>query len=109
MRKQPANKSAVKSWRPGQHYFVDFGFLHSSTSEYSHPNPATDQIVTSADGFNCYLLVVDGFSCYAWVFLCSSKEPPIDKMLAFLRVFGLAKGGVLHWDQGGELAKREHF
>jgi hypothetical protein len=30
-------------------------------------------------------------------------------MLAFLRVFGLAKGGVLHCNQGSELAKGEHF
>jgi hypothetical protein len=109
LRKQPANKSAIKSWPPGQQYFVDFEFLHYSTGDYSRPNPATDQIITSVDGFNCYLLVVDEFSQYAWVFLCSSKEPPIDKMSAFLRVFGLAEGGVLRCDQGGELAKSEHF
>jgi hypothetical protein len=109
MRKQPANKSVVKSWCPEQRYFVDVGFLHSSTSDYSRPNPATDQIVTSVDGFNCYLLVMDEFSHYAWVFLCSSKEPPVEEMLAFLRVFGIAKGGVLRCDQGGELAKSEHF
>ncbi len=109
LHKQPANKSAVKYWRPGQRYFVDLGFLCSSTSDYSHPNPATDQIVTFVDGFNCYLLVVDEFSRYAWVILCSSKEPPIDKMLAFLCVFGLAKGSVLCCNQGGELAKSELF
>ncbi len=57
------------------------------------------------DGFNCYLLVVDEFLPYVWVFLCASKEPPIDEMSAFLRVFGLADGGVLRCDQGGELAK----
>jgi hypothetical protein len=57
------------------------------------------------DGFNCYLLVVDEFSRYAWVFLCASKEPPIDEMSAFLRVLGLVAGGGLQCDQGGELAK----
>ncbi len=57
------------------------------------------------DGFNCYLLVVDEFLRYAWVFLCASKEQHIDKMSAFLWVFGLADGGVLQCDQGSELAK----
>jgi hypothetical protein len=103
--KQPANKTASKSGRPGQQYFCDFGFIWSSTSNYSHPNPATDRIVHSVDGLNCYLLVVDEFSRYAWVFLCASKEPPIDKMSAFLWVFGLKEGGVLRCDQGGELSK----
>ncbi len=104
-RKQPANKTASKSGRPGQWYFYDFGFLRSSTSDYSHPNLAFDRIVHSVDGFNCYLLVVDEFLRYAWVFLFASKKPPIDMMSAFLRVFGLADGGVLRCDQGGELAK----
>ncbi len=65
--------------------------------------------MTSVDGFNCYLLVVDESSQYAWVFLCLSEEPPIDKMSMFLRVFGLAKGGVLCCNHGGELAKSLHF
>jgi hypothetical protein len=105
LRKQPANKTADKSVCPGHWYFCDFGFIRSSTSNHSRPNPATDRIVHSVDGFNCYLLVVDEFSRYAWVFLCASKEPPIKEMSAFLRVFGLADCGVLQCDQGGELAK----
>jgi hypothetical protein len=64
LHKQPANKTASKSGRPGQWYFCDFG-----------------------------------------LFLCASKEPPIDKMSAFLLLFGLAEGGVLQCDQGVELAK----
>ncbi len=92
--KQPANKTVSKSGCLGQRYFCDFGFLGSSTSDYSGPNPATDRIIHSVDGFNCYLLVVDEFLRYAWVFLCASKEPPIDDMSAFLRVFGLADDGV---------------
>ncbi len=105
LHKQPANKTASKSGCPGQWYFCDFGFLRSSTSDYSHPNPETDRIVHLVDGFNCYLLVADEFARYAWVFLCASKEPPIEEMSAFLRVFGLADGGVLQCDQGSEHAK----
>jgi hypothetical protein len=97
--------TASKSGCPGQRYFCDFGFIRSSTTDYSRPSPATDRIVHSVDGFNSYLLVVDEFLCYAWVFLCASKEPPIDKMSTFLWVFGLAEGGVLQCDQGGELSK----
>jgi hypothetical protein len=105
LRKQPANKTANKLVHPGHWYFCDFGFIRSSTSNYSHPNPTTDRIVHLVDGFNCYLLVVDEFLHYAWVFVCASKEPPIEEMSAFLWVFSLADGGVLQCDQGRELAK----
>jgi hypothetical protein len=103
--KQPANKTASKLGHPGQQYFCDFRFIWSSTSDYSRSNPATDRITHSVDGFNCYLLVVDEFLHYAWVFLCASKEPPIDKMFTFLWVFGFIEGGVLQCEQGRELSK----
>jgi hypothetical protein len=83
--------------------------MRASTSDYSKPTPTTDRVVTSIDGFNSYLLVVDKFSRYMWIFLCKSKEPPIDEMSAFLSTFGLQEGGVIRCDQGGELAGSEEF
>jgi hypothetical protein len=70
---------------------------------YREVRTGTDRVVTSIDGFNSYLLVVDKFSRYMWIFLCKSKEPPIDD------TFGLQEGGVIRCDQGGELAGSEEF
>ena len=63
IQKQPAGQHAVKPPLPGQHFFMDFGFMQSSTSNFSCPNLATDWVVQSLDGFNSYLLIVDELSC----------------------------------------------
>ncbi len=52
---------------------------------------------------------MDELSCYCWVFLCSSKEPPIDEVSTFLDIFGRDNGGVIRCNQGGELAKSNAF
>jgi hypothetical protein len=78
-------------------------------SDFSCPNLATDWVVPSLDGFNSYLLIVDELSSYCWVFLCSSKEPPINEISAFLNIFGQDNGGIIRCDQGGELAKSNAF
>ena len=109
IRKCRSRKVATKATKPGQCFYVDFGFMRASTTDYSRPTPTTDRVVTSIDGFNSYLLVVDKFSRYMWIFLCKSKEPPIDEMSAFLSTFGLQEGGVIRCDQGGELAGSEEF
>jgi hypothetical protein len=88
---------------------MDFGFMQSSTSDFSCPNLATDWVVRSLDGFNSFLSIVDELSCYCWVFLCSSKEPPIDEVSTFLDIFGWDNDGVIRCDQGGELAKLNVF
>jgi hypothetical protein len=46
----------------------------------------------------------DEASYYMWVFLTSSKDPPIDIIDQFLRKFGHKDGGSIRTDQGGELA-----
>jgi hypothetical protein len=109
IQKRRSRKKATKATKPGQGFYVDFGFLRASTSNYSKPNPESDRIVTSIDGFTSYLLVVDKFSRYMWIFLCMTKEPPIDEMSAFLSTFGLQEGGVIRCDQGGKLARSKEF
>ena len=64
IQKQPAGKHAVKAPLPGQRFFVDFGFMPLSTSDFSCPNLAMDRVVRSLDGFNSYLLIVDELSRY---------------------------------------------
>ena len=43
------------------------------------------------------------------MFLCESKEPPVEYASQFLTAFGLKSGGVIRCDQGGELARSEEF
>ena len=65
-------------------------------------------MVTSFDGYNLYLLVVDESTKYTWVYLCVSKEPPIALIEMHLDHFG-SKSGFIRTDQGGELAGSDNF
>ena len=67
---------------PGQHFHMDFGFVRSKeyTQTYSE-----GKIMTSIDGYKSYLLIIDRKSRYAWIFLTSSKHPPIKEAEAVLK------------------------
>jgi hypothetical protein len=82
---------------------MDFGFLRASTSDFSRPDKDRDRVVTSFDGYNAYLIIVDEYTKYVWVYLCVSKDPPIDLIELHLDQFG-TKGIHIRCDQGGELA-----
>ena len=41
---------------------MDFGFLQASAADYTLPNSDTDRVVTSFNGFEAYLLIVDTFA-----------------------------------------------
>ncbi len=83
--------------------------MRASTSDYSRPNKLHYHVVASWDGYSSYLLVVDDASRYIWVFLTTSKEPPLDIIDTFLDRFGHFKGGSVWTDQGGELARSFNF
>ncbi len=55
------------------------------------------------DWFITYLLIVDESSCHMWVFLTSTKGPPLDLIDKFLTRFGHPDGGLIKTDQGREL------
>ena len=65
--------------------------------------------MTLFDGFELYLLVVDEHTRHVWVFLMKSKDPPVETAGVFLTRYGLADGGIIRCDQGGELARSEEF
>ena len=88
---------------------MDYGFMRASTSTYGKRNKATDRVVFSYDGYSSYLLIVDEASQYIWVFLTSSKDPPIDIVSSFLTQHGHPDGGCIRTDQGGELAQSFAF
>ena len=100
---------AQKVYGAGECFYVNFGFLCSSTEDFSRPNEDADRVLQSFDGFNSYLLIVYEHSRYVWVFLCKSKDPPIEKMSGFLKICGRKEGGYIYCDQGCELANCKEF
>ena len=85
----------------GEQFQMDFGFMSAKVNQ---------QIITSHDGYKCYLLIVDLFTRYLWVFLSKNKHPPIKVMKQFLRTYGNKEGTrIIRTDQGGELARSALF
>ena len=109
IRKQAAARSAQNVSGTGELFYVNFSFLRASTKDFSRPNEDADRVVQSFDGYNSYLLIVDEHSRYVWVFLCKSKDPPIDEMSGFLRIVGPKEGGFIRCDLGGKLANCKEF
>ena len=92
VQKKATGKSAACTTDIGRQFYMDFGFMRASSSNYSRPNKTTDWMIDSWDGYSLYLLVVDEASRYIWVFLTKSKEPPLDIIDTFLDCFGLKIG-----------------
>ena len=109
VKKGPVQFSVVRTPACRCRFYMDFGFMRSSTSDYTCPNKSTDQVVSSYDGYSSYLLVIDEVSRCAWVFLTKSKDHPIDIVRAFLTLHGHSDGGCIRTDQGGELASSSAF
>ena len=67
---------------PGQHFSMDFGFVRGSGYRVKMEDTPT---VTSIDGFNSYLIIVDKATRYIWLFLTASKLPPVEMVRSVLR------------------------
>ena len=78
MHRNPRGKDPERVIERGMRFYLDYGFMRASATDYSRPSKATDRVVQSFDGYNCYLLIVDEVSHHVWVFLCQSKEPPVE-------------------------------
>ena len=109
IRKQAAQRTAVRTSDRRRRYYMDYGFMRASTPTFGKRNKATDRVVFSYDGYSSYLLIVDEASRYIWVFLTSSKDPPLDIVTSFLTHHGHPDGGCIRTDQGGELARSFEF
>ncbi len=105
IKKQNTCKSAERTMEVGRQFYMDFGFMCVSSQDYDGTRHSGPRVVTSWDGFSSYLLIVDEASQYIWVFLTTSKEPPVDIINMFLTRFGHKDGGSVQTDQGGELAR----
>ena len=105
VQKQAAGRAVERTLEVGRRFYMDFGFMRTSSSDYTKPNKKVDRVVDSWDGYSSYLLIVDEASRYIWVFLTKSKEPPLDIIDTFLDRFGHRNGGSIRSDQGSELAR----
>ena len=45
IRKQAAQRTAVRTGEAGRRYYMDFGFMWASSSDYRKPTPKTDRVV----------------------------------------------------------------
>ena len=87
---------------------MDVGFLCASQEDYKCPDKSKDHLVTSFDGYNSYLIVVDKSTKHAWKYHCVFKETPLLLINLHLDQFG-RKSGYIHMDQGGELTRCADF
>ena len=105
IRRRAVQRSALRVAERRRRFYMDFGFLRASSPDMTrNDTKGGDRVVYSHDGYTSYLLIVDEASRYIWVFLTSSKSPPINIVNEFLITHGLADGGFVRTDQGGELA-----
>ncbi len=109
IRKKAAKKTADHVHQRGKRYYMDFGFMRASASDYTRRKKDVDRVVESFDGYSSYLLIVDEHSRHVWTLLTKSKEPPIRWVNLFLAINGCPDGGVIRCDQGGELASSHDF
>ena len=103
--------AGVSKWPVGKHPLPvrEQGFMCASAFDYTHPDLENDHFITSYNGFNLYLAIVDELSKYVWVLLSRSKEPPTAIVSAFLARFGHSASCQHRTDQGGKISCSEAF
>jgi hypothetical protein len=111
IRKHAARRKAQKVTDTGAQFYMDFGFICTSSVDYRRPSITSDRVVYSYNGYSSYLLIVDDKSSMSWILLTKSKSPPVEIVRLFLRTFGRNRtlGGFIQCNQGGELAQSRAF
>ena len=85
---------------------MDYGFVRGEVVIEQENGP----LITSKEGYNCYLIIVDEYSRHIWVFLFAGKSPPAETITKFLDAYGFKTGlRFVRTDQGGELAESTLF
>ena len=86
----------------GERFVMDFGFVRGKYKIKKEDGP----LITSKDGFNSYLLIMDVHTRYMWVFPTIGKSPPIAIVDSFLDRYGNKDGNrYVRTDNGGNLPK----
>ena len=82
---------------------MDFGFVRGTNYSVKTEDGPT---ITSKDGYNSYLIIGDRATRYTWIFLTSSKHPPVNIVRKFLRKFKSNNPHkAVRTDQGHELGQ----
>ena len=68
------NSDPNRARGPGQRFHMDYGFVRGKSVTKGEDGP----LISSKDGYICYLLIADEYSRHLWVFLFAGKNPPID-------------------------------
>ena len=55
-------------------FIMDYGFVRGNDTIKSEDG----LLITSKDGYNYYLMIINKYSRYMWLFLFANKTPPID-------------------------------
>ena len=99
------NTTSTKTTMRGQQFHMDFGFVRGS--EFRSKNEK-GQIITSRDGYNSCLILVDNHTRYTWIFLSTSKQPPLHIVTQFLDRYGIKEGVFrqVRCDQGGGISQK---
>lgn len=106
---KPQPIQAEERIHPGQHLHMDFGFVRGTAFRDKDEQGRT---ITSIDGFRSYLIIVDRATRYKWVFLTTTKHPPIAEIETVLKKFQPSVAALhttVRTDQGGELGKSKAF
>ena len=103
--KSHTTSATQKTTGIGQRFYMDYGFIRGEAEN------GKKKIITSKDGYNCYLIIVDEFSRYTWIMLARDKTPPIQFVKDFLDKHGDKNypTRAVRSDQGGELWKCNAF
>ena len=78
------NELHLPDAEPGQHFHADFGFVRGSEFSLKLDDGKT---ITSVDGKNSYLIVVDRATRMIWVNVSNSKAAPVEEVKILLQKF----------------------
>jgi hypothetical protein len=92
----------------GAHFHMDMGFVRGMKFSSRDED---GRLITSLDGYNSYILIIDRATRYTWVILTKSKIPQIDMLRKFLNMHGSKSAAqrYIRTDQGGELWRSHLF
>jgi hypothetical protein len=93
---------------PDANFHIDMGFVRGT--KFSERDE-DGRLVTSLDGYNSYILIIDRATRYTWVILTKAKTPQINMLRTFLAMHGskTATQKYIRTDQGGELWRSTQF
>jgi hypothetical protein len=80
-----SHNTNTSNYLPGRRFHMDMGFVHGSSYRTKDEN---GHLITSLDGYNSYLIIVDQASRYTWVFLSKYKVPQVKVIENFLALHG---------------------